>query len=95
MERHGGIFWGLIERNSYWNDFVNVKSSSFIKCPTLEAMEDRKKKNKTLKLYFSERAQNRMKIHGSSDQYLTVRFKSVFAKSNIVSLRAVGCEPLR
>lgn len=46
MERHGGIFWGLIERNSYWNDFVNVKSSSFIKCPTLEAMEDRKKKTK-------------------------------------------------
>lgn len=47
------------------------------------------KKKKTLKLYFSERAQNRMKIHGSSDQYLIVRFKSVFAKSNIVSLRAV------
>lgn len=33
-----------------------------------------------------------MKIHSSGNQYLIVRFKSVFAKSNIMYLRAVGFE---
>lgn len=50
------------------------------------------KTGKKEKLCFSERAQNRMKIHNSSNQYLIVRSKSVFAKSNIVYMRAVGFE---
>lgn len=47
---------------------------------------------KKVKLCFSERAQNRMKIHSSSNQYLIVRLESVFAKPNIVYMRAIGFE---
>lgn len=36
-----GIPWGLVEGNRFWNAFLNVRSRSFIKCPTLDAVEDR------------------------------------------------------
>lgn len=42
----GGIFWGLEEGNSCWNDFVNINSRSF-KCLILDGVEDREK-SKTL-----------------------------------------------
>lgn len=44
MESYGGIFWGLVEGNNYWNDSVNIKSSRLTKCPTPNVVEDRKKK---------------------------------------------------
>lgn len=36
-----GIFWRLVDYNSFWNNFSNIKSRNFIKCPPLDAREVR------------------------------------------------------
>lgn len=60
-----GIFWGLVEENSFWNEFFNIKLRSFIKCPPLDAIKDKKKIFNLVS--FSESAQNR-EVENSQQQ---------------------------
>lgn len=66
--------WGLVEGNSFWNAFLNIKSRSFIKCPA--CCRGQKKLLKLTLCFFFLKAlkRERMRIHGSSNQYLTVVF---------------------
>ena len=79
--------WGLVEGNSFWNAFLNIKSRSFIKCPAC-CRGQKKLLKLSLCFFFWKHSKER----GWEFMAAVTNIWPWFSTSNAVSLGVVVCE---